>query len=319
MLEKEKAERAIKEIAKIIAEKSKFSNNDLLEICKQKGIKVLARENDFHLIHELLEVAVNRYISQKYFQKDLNDKVINLEILAELKNLEGQIPVQSWRSEDQLQFQQFSTPAAIAFFMTKILNPVKTDLIMEPSAGTGSLAVWLRKIGCKIHLNEISARRRALLELQGFQPTAYNAEFLDELLPEEITPDSVLMNPPFSASGGRTKTNDSGFGFRHIRSALSRLKRGGKLVALLGTEGGTKTNKSQNFWSEIADENELKAFIHLPKNAFYKYGTNIATSIICLRKGKPAKGENWRDRRTNVLELNCSALENCLDYVSVLD
>lgn len=279
----------------------------------------MARGNDFHLVHELFEVAVNAYISQKHFQTDFSDRLENSEVLAELKDLETQIPPQSWRSENQQQLQQFSTPPAIGFLMTTILNPGKADSIMEPSAGTGSLAVWLRIIGCKVQLNEISARRRALLELQGFAPTAHDAEFLDDLMPDTIAFDGVLMNPPFSASGGRMKTNDSGFGFRHIRSALSRLKRDGKLVALLGTESGTKTEKSQNFWSEIADENELKAFIHLPKNAFYKYGTTTATSIVCLRKGKPTRGERWREKKTNILHVNCAALDECLDYVEVFN
>ena len=318
MLEREKIENAINEIIKIIKEKRKLSNKELIEICEQKEIGVIGDKNNYHFVHEILEVAINNYLSQKYLQNTFADDVKSLEILAELEELEKQIPVQSWRSEDQQKFQQFSSPPTIAFLMTKILNPMNSDLILEPSAGTGSLAVWLKILGCRIHLNEISARRRSLLELQGYhQSTSLDAEFLDDLMPEEIAPDGILMNPPFSASGGRTKNNDSIFGFRHVRSALSRLKTGGKLVALLGTEGATKTDKSQNFWAEIAEENELKAFIHLPKNAFYKYGTNTATSVVCARKGKPTVGENWRDKRKNFLEADCATLVDCLAYVSI--
>jgi hypothetical protein len=53
-----------------------------------------------------------------------------------------------------------------------------------------------------MHLNEISDRSRALLEPQGFQPSGYDAEFLDRLLPETIAFDGVLMNPPFTSGGG---------------------------------------------------------------------------------------------------------------------
>ncbi len=91
------------------------------------------------------------------------------------------------------------------------------------------------------------------------------------------------MNPPFSSSGGRAKNNDSNFGFRHVKAALARLKNGGRLVALLGSDTLTKTDIGRGFLSELATEYELKAVINLPKNAFYKYGTTVQTSIICIR------------------------------------
>ena len=317
MLEKVKYRSVIEKIATAISEGKNITNFDLLEICRQKGIGESVSKGKIHLTHELLEVAVNHYISKLYCQKTFSKDYEISRILVELDKIEKQIPVKSWRSTEQQGFQQFSTPPTIAFLMASLLNPSAADLILEPSAGTGSLVVWLKLFGCKLQLNEISDMRRTLLELQGFQPTAYNAEFLDDLMPAEIAPDGVLMNPPFSSSGSRTKTGDSGFGFRHIRSALSRLKIGGKLVCLLGTQGGFKTGKSQKFWSEIAEENELKAFIHLPQNAFYKYGTTIATTIICLTKGKPTKDASWSERRSNILEVNCARLEDCLEHINI--
>ncbi len=104
-----------------------------------------------------------------------------------------------------------------------------------------------------------------MLKLQGYQPTAFNAEFLDDLMPQEIKPDGVSMNPPFTASAGRTKTGDSTFGFRHVKAALARLKNGGKLVALLGCDALTKTEKGRRFLSDIAAEHDLKAVINLPQ------------------------------------------------------
>ncbi len=269
----EQIENAVEEIANKLAQNEKVSNLGLLEICRKQGIESVAGDNDFHLAHEILEVAVNKYVSKKYDRNSLTPNIEAFGILSALERLEKQIPTQSWRSGEQQDLQQFSTPPGIAFLMAKILNPSEKDWILEPSAGTGSLAVWVKMAARRLHLNELSARRRVLLELQGYEPTKYNAEFLDDFLPEEIKPDGVLMNPPFSSSAGRTKTNDSSYGFRHVRSALSRLKPGGRLVALLGTESATKTDKARIFWNEIAQEFDLRAIIHLPKNAFYKYGS----------------------------------------------
>lgn len=319
MLEKEKIVNAALNIVERLNEHEKISNFELLEICRKQGIESIAGGSDYHLTHEILEVAINKHISKENFQQFARITAEAPELLARLERLEGKIPVQSWRSDDQQKLQQFSTPPPIAFLMTKILNPSEGDLILEPSAGTGSLAIWLRIFSCRIHLNELSERRRALLELQGYVPTGFDAEFLDDLLPEEIKPDAVLMNPPFSSSAGRTKTNDSNFGFRHIRSALSRLKTNGKLVALMGTESATKTDKGRKFWSEIAAAYEPRAFIHLPKNAFYKYGTSIGTSIVCIVKNEATYTLNRSEKRKSILEITCKTLDECLKYADVFN
>ncbi len=319
MFEKEQVEKAVEKIVSKLAQDEKISNLGLLEICRKQGIESVAGDNDVHLAHEILEVAVNKYVSTEYDRNSIIPDIEGFGILAALERLEKQISTQSWRSGEQQNLQQFSTPPGIAFLMAKILNPSEKDFILEPSAGTGSLAVWLKMADCRLHLNELSARRRVLLEIQGYKPTGYNAEFLDDFLPEEIKPDGVLMNPPFSSSAGRTKTNDSNYGFRHVRSALSRLKPGGRLVALLGTESATKTDKARFFWNEIAQEFDLRAIIHLPKNAFYKYGTTTATSIFCVVKKESSEATKRGEKRSAVLEAGCRTLEECLKYADVFD
>ncbi len=312
MFEKEQIVNAVGKIVYKLSQKEKISNRELLAICRKQGIESIAGDNDSHLAHEILEVAVNKHISKEYDRKSVITQNEAFRILAKLACLEKQIPTQSWRSGEQQNLQQFSTPPSIAFLMAKILNPCEKDWILEPSAGTGSLAVWLRIFGCRTHVNELSQRRRALLELQGYVPTGFNAEFLDDLLPNEVKPDGMLMNPPFSSSIGRTKNNDSNYGFRHVRSALTRLKTGGKLVALLGTDSATKTDKARKFRNEIVAHYDLRAIIHLPKNAFYKYGTSTGTSIFVISK-------NDSEKRKNVLEVDCKTLEECLKYAVIFD
>lgn len=204
MFKKEKFLSTINQIIEILESKKSLLNLELLRISRNEGIGVISNGVDDHFAHELVEVAVNIKISQKDFQVFAREND-EREVLEQLARIEEKLPVQSWRSEEQIRLQQFSTPPSIAFLMRKILNPSISDSILEPSAGTGSLAIWLKSTGCEIRLNEISDRRRALLELQGFQPTGYDAEFLDDILPGKIAFDGVLMNPPFSSSGGGTK------------------------------------------------------------------------------------------------------------------
>ena len=314
MLERDKIQKAIKAVGEFLTAGKKLTNFSLLEICKKQGLEIIGTDAQAHIAHEIMEVAVNNYILNNFQRKNRT----NLEILDELKAIEDKIPPQSWRGSEQKKLQQFSTPPRIAYLLAKILNPGAGELIIEPSAGTGSLAVWLRLAGCKIHVNELSATRREFLELQGHHPTGLNAEFLDDLLPEKIAPDGVLMNPPFSAGGGgRVKSNDSNFGFRHVKSALKRLKPGGRLVALLGSDTVNKSDKGKRFIGEIAADYELKAVITLPKTAYYKYGTSFQTCIVCIKKPDAHAGEKKASQRSDILRANCRNLEECLAFVNI--
>ncbi len=290
-----------------------IKNSSLLDICRYVGLDLFSKGKETHLLHELFETAINQHIIRKFGNAKLKDKKSHSQILNDLTNLLKKCPPQSWRGKEQINLQQFSTPPTIAFLMAVLLNPKEKELILEPSAGTGSLAVWLKIAGCRFHLNELSETRRILLGLQGFVSTELNAEFLDDLLPEEICPDAILMNPPFSANAGRTKSGDSNFGFRHMSTALQRLKSGGRFVGLFGTDALIKTQKSLTFLSQLSENFDLKAIIHLPKNAYYKYGTSLPVSIICIAKNETRKPLN------EVLKFNYSNLKDILSITGIFD
>ena len=61
---------------------------------------------------------------------------------------------QSYRSERQVDLQQFSTPLGLAWFVACASQIRSTDLVLEPSAGTGMLAVDARHRGAELILNE---------------------------------------------------------------------------------------------------------------------------------------------------------------------
>ncbi len=66
MLDKEILKRIIIEIIKIFEAGKSLSNYELLKICKREGIANFTNEQDNHLAHELIEVAVNIHITQIY-------------------------------------------------------------------------------------------------------------------------------------------------------------------------------------------------------------------------------------------------------------
>lgn len=281
--QKERLRAAIETVKSRLSKDDFPSNKQLIEICKDFGISLIDSDGDPHLFHEILETSVNLYLNEAEWLKPLETKN-KYEILARLEDLTSKLPTQSWRGLEQIKLQQFSTPPALAYLLAEMLRPKAGKLALEPSAGTGSLAVWLRRAGCPTEVNEISARRKLLLELQNFNSFAVNAEFLDDLLPAEIKPDYVLMNPPFSASDGRTGTRDSNFGFRHVETALLRLQPGGRLVALLGADACLETDKGKKFWHRVGREYRVHAFLIVPRGAFYKYGTTFQTVAVVVSK-----------------------------------
>lgn len=262
-------------------EKEKFlENRELIRICKVISSNII-EIGQKHRIHDLLETAINLHLFEKLNGKNESNA---FEILGELEDLSNRMPTQSWRDWEQSQLQQFSTPPALGFVMSQLLKAKSASITLEPSTGTGCLANWLKIAGCQVETNEISARRRELLEIQNYRPHNINAEFINDLLAPGIKPDFILMNPPFSTSGGRIIGRNTDFGFRHVESALERLNPGGRLVCLLGTDSCLKTDKGKVFWNRIGREFRVQAFLKVPAMVYYKHGTTFQTVIIIIEK-----------------------------------
>jgi hypothetical protein len=306
---------AVTSIKSLIATGNFSGNRELIEICKEHFINLIDVKNGAHRIHDILETAITVYLFENYADSIDENKY---ETLEKLEILGQKLPTQSWRDGEQRIFQQFSTPAALAFVMCEFLKPTKDSIALEPSAGTGSLANWLKIARCRIEVNEISKRRRQLLELQGYNPYSHNAEFLDDLLDPEIKPDFILMNPPFSASGGRTRKGDTNFGFRHVESALFRLNPGGRMVCLLGANGCLKTDKGKSFWNRIGREFKVRCFLVVPSKAFYKHGTTFQTVVVIIDKPLLSQKVSFQNNdKTQTIEF-CS-LKEMLQFSDVIN
>lgn len=239
--------------------------------------------------------------------------------LKHLKPLLSQLPAQTWRSSKQVSLQQFSTPPAIGYLLAHTLNIKRGEVVLEPSAGTGSLAVWAKISGAQVLTNEIDERRRALLRHLGFTPTAYHAEFIHDFLPPDMSPDCVIMNPPFSSSGGRTANNSGKFGFRHARSALERLKKGGKFGIILGKTGGLDTKTGNDFWRKLSDRIDVKSFIKIDGREYNKNGTTVDINLIIGRKFLETQNTDWNQALNKIININASSVEEAFSKTDKLN
>ncbi len=293
-------------IYQIDVAKRNLENKELLHICG--GIdKITSGDFNPHFCHEIAETALNHLILTKY-TKNLTDNPVEF-VQQTLKPLVSRLPTQTWRSREQISLQQFSTPPAIGFLLAHASNMQRCEIVLEPSAGTGSLAVWAKASGAKVLTNEIDERRRKLLQQLGFKPTAYNAEFIHDFLAADISPDCVIMNPPFSSNGGRTKNNSSKFGFRHVESALERLKKGGKFGVILGEAAGLDTKTGNDFWRKHSDRIEVSAVIKINGREYARYGTTVDINLIIGKKLLVPQRADWNQMLNKIICFSANTVE----------
>ncbi len=235
---------------------------------------------DWRLAHDLVQIAAGRVAKVDFARPGAT--------LAQLSALMERLPTETRRSERQVQLQQFSTPLDLAFLVGMAARLQPDDVVLEPSAGTGSLALMAEAAGASVLLNELDPGRRALLSASRKQSvTGHDAEFIADLLDCEAAPNVVLMNPPFTSSSTR---NDPAMALRHVLSAVKALREGGRLVAILppsipGAEGA-------RLWSRIGKLAEPVFRMHLPGSGFRKMGTHVRTDLLVLDKGGEGQGED---------------------------
>jgi len=192
--------------------------------------------------------------------------------------LDDRIPTQTNRSDEQIEWQQFATPPRLAWLAARACALATGELVLEPSAGTGMLAVWAAKASSRLALNEISPLRRDCLSalFPAARVTGYDAELIDELLDPAIIPSVVLMNPPYSH--GIERGHDSRTGSRHLRSAWNRLASGGRLVAIM-----PEWFDCAKFLAGLKGPISLR-LIAAVERAFVRQGTGITTRLLVFDK-----------------------------------
>ena len=108
--------------------------------------------------------------------------------------------------------------------------------------------------------------------------TGHDGELIDDLLPSDLRPTVVIMNPPFARSEGRRE--DRHAADRHLIGAAKRLPVGGRMVALMPT--GSNQDVLGASWTCRLD-------LTLARGLYAKHGTGIAVrlfvwdKVVCTR------------------------------------
>lgn len=247
--------------------------------------------------YDVLEVAVNKYMrlsEEREQPKNLKDAQNDI---AGLEKLLDKLPSQTNRGGEKDQYQQFSTPPHYAYALSWIANIGKEDIVLEPEAGTGSLLVHaINAKPAKVYANELSKRRAKLLEQLGVDKVfTEDAEQLHNILPEEVRPSVVIMNPPFSRAPERMGDKKViGTDLKHIQASLNFLQEGGRLVAIMGRKMREEQGENKNFqeWIDrIKKVYDVRANVYVDRKIYRKYGTQFPTRVLVIDKTGPSQGE----------------------------
>jgi hypothetical protein len=207
------------------------------------------------------------------------------KLLAVYERIAVRLPTQTRRSETGQALQQFSTPLPLAYVAAVAASLQPGELLLEPSAGTGMLAVHGHLAGARLLLNELGAARADLLERLFSEHPVHrlDAASIDDRLPGDIAPTAVLMNPPFSAIANVDRTM-KGAALQHVTSALARLQPGGRLVAITGAGCSPEAPVWRDAFVRLQESGRIIFSAAIDGKVYARHGTTIDTRLTVIEK-----------------------------------
>ncbi|MDX3971644.1 MAG: strawberry notch family protein [Bradyrhizobium sp.] len=204
-------------------------------------------------------------------------------MLSMLMRIAALLPTQTRRSEESQSLQQFSTPIGLAYVASVAAAIRPADVVLEPSAGTGHLAIFAELAGASLVLNEIAESRAGILGqiFPAVSTTRFDAAHINDHLDPHIVPSVVLMNPPFSAAVHVDRVMADA-ALRHVGSALARLPEGGRLVAITGANLSPENPVWTDAFKRLQELGRVVFSAAIDGAVYAKHGTTIDTRLTVV-------------------------------------
>jgi predicted RNA methylase len=239
---------------------------------------------DWKMGYDACEAATVLFL-RKYGKALLRKAGSPAAALPMLSKITHLLPTHTRRSEDSETFQQFSTPIPLGLAALTAAAISPADRVLEPSAGTGLLAVLAETAGASVILNELAETRAELLSLlfPSVQVSRFDAAQIDDHLDPALAPSVVLTNPPFSAVAN-VSGRMADAAYRHIASALARLADGGRLVAITGASFAPDAPAWRDAFIGLQRRGRVVLSAAIDGAVYAKHGTTIETRLTIIDK-----------------------------------
>ena len=204
-------------------------------------------------------------------------------MLSMLMRIASLLPTQTRRSEESQSLQQFSTPIGLAYVASVAAAITPADVVLEPSAGTGHLAILAELAGASLVLNEFAESRAGILGqiFPAVSITRFDAAHINDHLDARIVPSIVLMNPPFSAAV-HVDRQMADATLRHVGSALARLPEGGRLVTITGANIAPDNPVWTDSFKRLQEQARVVFSAAIDGAVFAKHGTTVDTRLTVI-------------------------------------
>lgn len=164
----------------------------------------------------------------------------------------------------------FTTPGPVIDLMIDHADIQDSQLILEPSAGTGAIADYLLRNFPSVDLDVIELNLTLQEILKRKEHNLMGSDFLE--FETEQGYDRILMNPPFK------KLQD----IDHVLKAYECLKPGGRLVSIMSPgpffHSRLKACKFREWFNkEVGGE-----VYDLPENSFEDSGTGVNAKLVIV-------------------------------------
>lgn len=163
---------------------------------------------------------------------------------------------------------QFSTPPEVAALAVLAARIRPGDTVLEPSAGTGMLAVVAEACGGVLSLNERSQGPAVILDglFGSFPRTRHDGRHIHDLAADAGAFDVVVVNPPFSDLSD------------HLAAAVKALADHGRLAAVAPLPALTDARLLRR----LTEIGTIVGRIGLPAGAFARQGTSVETGLLVI-------------------------------------
>ncbi|WP_432643987.1 strawberry notch-like NTP hydrolase domain-containing protein [Pannonibacter phragmitetus] len=239
---------------------------------------------DWKTAYEACEAATVLFL-RKFGKTLLRKAGSPAAALPMLEKIAGLMPTHTRRSAESQAFQQFSTPIPLGLAVIAAASITPADRVLEPSAGTGLLAILAEIAGSALVLNELAETRADLLAFlfPALSVTRFDAAQIDDHLDPASVPTVVVMNPPFSAMANVDgRMHDAAF--RHVASALARLAPGGRLVAITGANFAPDAPEWISAFARLQERGRVVFSAAIEGRVYAKHGTTYPTRLTVIDK-----------------------------------
>lgn len=167
----------------------------------------------------------------------------------------------------------FPTPPDVVTELLAIAKLTPGMTLLEPSAGTGSIATAVANLGCTVDCIELAPAHAQAIANGGYARSVTVADFLSVGPPKDDLYDAIVMNPPFA----RQTDLD------HVRHAVDFVKPGGRVIAVVSAGVTFRTNSATREFHDIVAAGD-GTITELAPNAFKASGTLVRTAVVQITR-----------------------------------